>query len=62
MVKFEVARVAPAPTQQSGITRGQVAAAVIGNGLEFYDFTIFALFAKEIGRARSFRPDPISSA
>jgi len=32
------------------ISRGQIAAAVIGNGLEFYDFTTYALFATQIGR------------
>ncbi|MGI9168805.1 MAG: MFS transporter, partial [Caulobacteraceae bacterium] len=37
--------VAPAP-----ISRRQVAAAVIGNALEFYDFTVYAFFAREIGR------------
>jgi len=33
------------------ITPRQVTAAVIGNALEFYDFTIFAYFATQIGRA-----------
>ncbi|MEO8926374.1 MAG: MFS transporter [Caulobacteraceae bacterium] len=32
------------------ISRRQVAAAVIGNALEFYDFTTYAFFALEIGR------------
>ncbi len=39
---------------QSGarpISRRQVTAAVIGNALEFYDFTTYAFFALEIGRA-----------
>jgi MFS transporter, MHS family, citrate/tricarballylate:H+ symporter len=31
-------------------TRGQITAAVIGNALEFYDFTTYALFAVQIGR------------
>jgi MHS family citrate/tricarballylate:H+ symporter-like MFS transporter len=31
------------------ITRGQIAAAVMGNALEFYDFTTYALFAVQIG-------------
>ncbi len=31
------------------ITTRQVAAAVIGNALEFYDFTVYAIFAIEIG-------------
>ena len=30
-------------------TRGQITAAVIGNALEFYDFTTYALFAVQIG-------------
>ena len=34
----------PAP-----ITRGQITAAVMGNALEFYDFTTYALFAVQIG-------------
>src|SRR5580698_3512060 len=33
------------------ISPRHVAAAVIGNALEFYDFTIFAYFALQIGRA-----------
>jgi MFS family permease len=37
---------APAATA----TRGQITAAVIGNALEFYDFTTYALFAVQIGR------------
>jgi len=32
------------------ITRGQITAAVMGNALEFYDFTTYALFAVQIGR------------
>jgi len=31
------------------VTRGQIAAAVMGNALEFYDFTTYALFAVQIG-------------
>lgn len=31
-------------------TRGQISAAVVGNALEFYDFTTYALFAVQIGR------------
>ena len=31
------------------ITRGQIAGAVMGNALEFYDFTTYALFAVQIG-------------
>ncbi len=33
------------------ISRRQVAAAVIGNGLEFYDFTTYAYFAVQIGHS-----------
>jgi MHS family citrate/tricarballylate:H+ symporter-like MFS transporter len=33
------------------IPRRQVAAAVVGNALEFYDFTTYAFFAREIGAA-----------
>src|SRR5262245_66672632 len=32
------------------ISRRQITAAVIGNALEFYDFTTYALFAVQIGR------------
>lgn len=31
-------------------SRGAVVAAVIGNALEFYDFTVYAFFAAIIGR------------
>ena len=37
--------------KESPISRRQVTAAVIGNALEFYDFTTYAFFALEIGRA-----------
>lgn len=33
------------------VRKRHVAAAVIGNGLEFYDFTTYAFFAVQIGRA-----------
>ena len=33
------------------ITNGQVGAAVIGNALEFYDFTVYTVFAVDIGKA-----------
>ena len=39
-----------APAAPPTITRGQIAAAVMGNALEFYDFTTYALFAVHIGR------------
>ena len=32
------------------VTGGQITAAVIGNALEFYDFTTYALFAVQIGK------------
>lgn len=35
---------------ETSITRGQIAAAVMGNALEFYDFTTYALFAVQIGK------------
>jgi MHS family citrate/tricarballylate:H+ symporter-like MFS transporter len=37
-------------SQHPDITRRQITAAVIGNALEFYDFTTYALFAVQIGR------------
>lgn len=40
-----------ADVQASGITRRAVAATVLGNALEFYDFTTYAFFAVMIGRA-----------
>lgn len=33
------------------VTRTQVAAAVAGNALEFYDFTVYTVFAVDIGKA-----------
>ena len=39
------------------ISRRHVAAAVVGNWLEFYDFIVFALFAVQIGAA--FSPEPV---
>ncbi len=36
---------------QFAITPRQVTAAVIGNALEFYDFTTYAFFAVQIGDA-----------
>lgn len=35
---------------EATITRGQIAGAVMGNALEFYDFTTYALFAVQIGK------------
>ena len=40
---------APDDPAQSGISTRQVAAAVMGNALEFYDFTTYAYFAVQIG-------------
>ncbi len=37
-------------TGPGAITRGQITAAVIGNALEFYDFTVYAVFAVDIGQ------------
>jgi MHS family citrate/tricarballylate:H+ symporter-like MFS transporter len=33
------------------LSRGQITAAVIGNALEFYDFTVYTVFAVDIGNA-----------
>ncbi|UMY18483.1 MFS transporter [Methylobacterium organophilum] len=41
------ARIAPAP--HPNLERKAVAAVVLGNALEFYDFTLYAFFAKPIG-------------
>ena len=37
-------------SEQSGPARRHVAAVVVGNALEFYDFTTYAFFAVQIGR------------
>ena len=47
-----------APTR---IKSRHVAAAVVGNALEFYDFTTFALFATQVGRAFFPSHDPFVS-
>ena len=39
------------PETHPRITRTQVAAAVMGNALEFYDFTTYTIFAVDIGKA-----------
>src|SRR5262245_27300375 len=44
------ASAAAASVNNPTVTRRQVTAAVIGNALEFYDFTTYALFAVQIGR------------
>jgi MFS transporter, MHS family, citrate/tricarballylate:H+ symporter len=41
----------PASAEPVQIGRRHVAAAVIGNALEFYDFTVFSFFAVQIGHA-----------
>jgi MHS family citrate/tricarballylate:H+ symporter-like MFS transporter len=41
----------PIATQPAPISPRQVAAAVAGNALEFYDFTVYAIFAPQIGEA-----------
>ena len=43
------------------ITRGQITAAVIGNALEFYDFTVYTVFAVDIGKAFFPTHDPFGS-
>jgi MFS family permease len=43
------------------ITRTQIAGAVIGNALEFYDFTVYTVFAVDIGRAFFPNSDPFAS-
>jgi MFS family permease len=45
----------------SGLKRGQVAGAAIGNALEFYDFLAFSFFAVQIGRAFFPSTDPNAS-
>lgn len=42
--------VSATPVEHPAISRRQITAAVIGNALEFYDFTTYALFAVQIGR------------
>ncbi len=44
------ATVANSSDPPAAVTRRQITAAVIGNALEFYDFTTYALFAVQIGR------------
>ncbi len=41
----------PAETTPPRLDRKAVGAVVLGNALEFYDFTIYAFFAKAIGDA-----------
>jgi MFS family permease len=43
------------------ITPRQVAGAVVGNALEFYDFTVYAIFADQIGHAFFPTPTPFVS-
>ena len=39
------------PRRRPALSRGQLAAVALGNGLEFYDFTVYAFFAVPIGHA-----------
>jgi len=48
-------------TAPPAITRGQITAAVIGNALEFYDFTVYTVFAVDIGKAFFPTHDPFGS-
>jgi MFS family permease len=41
----------PAAATGTGLNRKAVGAVVLGNALEFYDFTVYAFFAKAIGEA-----------
>jgi MHS family citrate/tricarballylate:H+ symporter-like MFS transporter len=56
MAAEATAPVGPPPT----ISRRHVAAAVVGNWLEFYDFTIYAYFALQIGDAFFPSADPFT--
>ncbi len=48
----DMAKTGPgAASAPPSITRRQITAAVIGNALEFYDFTVYAVFAVDIGKA-----------
>ena len=51
MVSETVTAASPAPPAAPPILRRHVTAAVIGNWLEFYDFTVYAFFALQIGDA-----------
>ncbi len=44
-----------------GLPAGQVAAVVVGNALQFYDFLTYAFFATQIGRTFFPSHDPTSS-
>ncbi len=46
-----------AAAERPGLDRKSVGAVVLGNALEFYDFTVYAFFAKPIGEA--FFPPPM---
>ena len=50
-----------AGTEDKPITRGQISAAVMGNALEFYDFTTYALFAVQIGHVFFPTNDPFQN-
>jgi MFS family permease len=46
---------------RNGLPAGQVAAVVVGNALQFYDFLTYAFFATQIGRTFFPSHDPTSS-
>ncbi len=51
----------PHPAPRPALGRKAVAAVVLGNALEFYDFTVYAFFAKAIGEAFFPAQDPTHS-
>ena len=56
------ARTAPHPgAHHPALDRKSVGAVVLGNALEFYDFTVYAFFAKPIGEAFFPANDPTHS-
>ena len=50
-----------APADHPPLERKAVAAVILGNALEFYDFTTYAFFAEPIGKAFFPAKDPIQS-
>ena len=52
---------APAPPDHPPLERRAVAAVILGNALEFYDFTTYAFFATSIGETFFPSKDPIAS-
>ena len=55
------AEVSPAPGAPAVTRRGAIAAAVIGNWLEFFDFTVYGFFAVLIGKLFFPSSDPTTS-